>query len=266
MTDELGTDGQGTDDAGPALPSMRVDGQVALVTGAGRGIGAGCARALAAAGAEVIAMSRTPAELDAVVARITADGGTARALVCDVTDTDAMQAAVAGLGRLDICVNNAGIGRPGSLLSYSADDIQAMLDVNCKAMVLVAQAAARVMVEQGRGVIVNLSSTFGKNGRPLNSVYSATKHFVEGFTKSTAVELAPKGVRVVAVGPTAIDTPMTHDRLMDPAVGGDLLSRIPLGRFGQVSDVVGAVVFLASPAASLITGTTLMVDGGWTAQ
>ena len=183
-----------------------------------------------------------------------------------VTDTAAMQAAVAGLGRIDICVNNAGIGRPGGLLDYSPEDVQAMLDVNCRAMVLVAQAAARVMVEQGRGVIVNLSSTFGKNGRPYNSVYSATKHFVEGFTKSTAVELAPRGVRVVAVGPTAIDTPMTHDRLMDPVVGGDLLARIPLGRFGQVSDVVGAVVFLASPAASLITGTTLMIDGGWTAQ
>jgi NAD(P)-dependent dehydrogenase (short-subunit alcohol dehydrogenase family) len=115
-------------------------------------------------------------------------------------------------------------------------------------------------------VIINLSSTFGKNGRPRSSIYSATKHFIEGFTKSIAVELAPCGVRVVAVGPTAIDTPLTHARLHDPEIGGDLLSRIPLGRFGQVEDVVGAVVFLASPAASLITGTTLMVDGGWTAQ
>ena len=119
---------------------------------------------------------------------------------------------------------------------------------------------------QGSGVIINLSSTFGENGRPRSSVYSATKHFIEGFTKSIAVELAPRGVRVCAVGPTAIDTPLTHDRLHDPTVGPDLLSRIPLGRFGQVADVVGAVVFLASPAASLITGTTLMVDGGWSAQ
>jgi len=200
------------------------------------------------------------------VARIEADGGRARPLVCDVTDTGAMQAAIGGIGRLDICVNNAGIGRANTLLGYTEEDIDAMLAVNCKAAVLVAQAAARIMVAQGSGVIINLSSTFGKNGRPNNSVYSATKHFVEGFTKSAAVELAPAGVRVAAIGPTAIDTPMTHDRLADPAIGGDLLSRIPLGRFGQVADVVGAVVFLASPAASLITGTTIMIDGGWTAQ
>jgi NAD(P)-dependent dehydrogenase (short-subunit alcohol dehydrogenase family) len=122
------------------------------------------------------------------------------------------------------------------------------------------------MARQGGGVIINVSSTFGKVGRPNNAIYSGSKHFIEGFTKSLAVELAPLGIRVVAVGPTAIETPLTAARLADPVVGGDLLSRIPLGRFGQVEDVVGAVVFLASPAAALITGTTLMVDGGWTAQ
>jgi NAD(P)-dependent dehydrogenase (short-subunit alcohol dehydrogenase family) len=253
-------------DSLPELPSMRVDGQVALVTGAGRGIGAGCARALAQAGAEVIVMSRTAAELDAVVDVISADGGSARPIVCDVSDTAALQGAIAGIGRLDILVNNAGVAVASTLLDLQEEAIDLMLAVNCKGMVLAAQAAARTMCEQGSGVIINLSSTFGKNGRPNHSVYSSTKHFVEGFTKSTAVELAPRGVRVVAVGPTAIDTPLTHDRLHDPEVGGDLLARIPLGRFGQVGDVVGAVVFLASPAASLITGTTLMVDGGWTAQ
>jgi NAD(P)-dependent dehydrogenase (short-subunit alcohol dehydrogenase family) len=132
--------------------------------------------------------------------------------------------------------------------------------------VLVAQAAAKIMDRQRSGVIINLSSTFGINGRPNHSVYASTKHFIEGLTKSIAVELAPRGVRVVAVGPTAIETALTRGRLNDPEIGGDLLARIPLGRFGQVSDVVGAVVFLASPAASLITGTTIMVDGGWTAQ
>jgi len=248
------------------LPSMRVDGQVALVTGAGRGIGAGCAIALAEAGAEVIAMSRTGSELDTVVDAITAKGGTARAVVCDVTDTAAARAEIDRLARLDILVNNAGIARASSLVDLAESALDEMLSVNCRAAVLVAQAAAQVMVEQGSGVIINLSSTFGKNGRPNNSVYAATKHFIEGFTKSTAVELAPAGVRVVAVGPTAIDTPLTHDRLHDPAIGGDLLARIPAGRFGQVQDVVGAVVFLASPAASLITGTTIMIDGGWTAQ
>jgi NAD(P)-dependent dehydrogenase (short-subunit alcohol dehydrogenase family) len=245
---------------------MRVDGHVAVVTGAGRGIGAGCARALAAAGAEVVAMARTRRDLDEVVGHIAESGGVARAVVCDVTDTSAMRSCFAELDRIDILVNNAGMGVGGPLVDYDDDAVRAMIDLNCTSAVFVAQAAARKMTAQGSGVIINLSSTFGKNGRPNHSVYSATKHFIEGFTKSTAVELAPSGVRVVAIGPTAIDTPMTHDRLQDPAIGGDLLARIPLGRFGQVVDCVGAIVFLASPAAALITGTTLMVDGGWTAQ
>lgn len=245
---------------------MRLDGQVALVTGAGRGIGAGCAAALAQVGAEVVAMSRTRTELDFVVDTIESRGGTARAVMCDVTDTEAMRVAVEAIGPIDVLVNNAGVAVASALVDLDEAALDLMLNLNCRAAVLVAQTVARKMVAQRSGVIINLSSTFGKNGRPNSSVYSATKHFIEGFTKSTAVELAPSGVRVVAVGPTAIDTPLTHDRLHDPAIGGDLLARIPLGRFGQVEDVVGAVVFLASPAASLITGTTLMVDGGWTAQ
>lgn len=248
------------------LPSMRLDGLTALVTGAGRGIGRGCALAMAEAGAEVIAVSRTGAEIAEVVEIIAARGGRARAMVCDVTDTAAMQQAFAGLERLDILVNNAGMSIPEPFLQVSEAAIDRVLDVNVRGAILVAQAAARIMDRQGGGVIVNLSSTFGKVGRPGTSIYAATKHFIEGLTKSIAIELAPRNIRVVAVGPTAIDTPMTHARLADPVTGADLLSRIPAGRFGQVEDVVGAVVFLASPAAALITGTTLMVDGGWTAQ
>lgn len=248
------------------LPSMRLDGLTAVVTGAGRGIGRGCALAMAEAGAEVIAVSRTAAEIGEVVEIIESQGGRARAMVCDVTDTAEMQRQFAALPRLDVLVNNAGVNMPEPFLDISEAALDAVVNVNVRAAVLVAQAAARVMDRHGGGVIVNLSSTFGKVGRPGTSVYSATKHFIEGLTKSAAVELAPRNIRVVAVGPTAIDTPMTHERLMDPVSGGDLLSRIPMGRFGQVGDVVGAVVFLASPAAALITGTTLMVDGGWTAQ
>lgn len=248
------------------LPSMRVDGQRALVTGAGRGIGRGCALALAEAGAEVVALARTRAEVEAVAREIVDAGGKATAVVCDIGDVHALQQTFAGLGRLDILINNAGTARPGPLIDMKTEDLDLVLGVNVRGAVLAAQAAARLMVPRKRGVIVNLSSTFGKVGRPNQAVYSATKHFIEGLTKSLAVELAPAGVRVVAVGPTAIETPMTAARLADPVTGGDLLSRIPMGRFGQVDDVVGAVVFLCSPAARLITGTTIMVDGGWTAQ
>jgi NAD(P)-dependent dehydrogenase (short-subunit alcohol dehydrogenase family) len=183
-----------------------------------------------------------------------------------VTDAAAVGRLFAGLGRLDVLVNNAGTTVPGPFLELGEASLDLMLDLNCRGATLVAQAAARLMAARGAGVIVNLSSTYGKVGRQGQAVYSATKHYIEGLTKSMAVELGPKGVRVVAVGPTIIDTPLTHARLMHPVSGPDMVSRIPLGRSGQVRDVVGAVVFLASPAAALITGTTLMIDGGWTAQ
>jgi NAD(P)-dependent dehydrogenase (short-subunit alcohol dehydrogenase family) len=245
---------------------MRVDGQVALVTGAGRGIGKGCALALAEAGAEVIAMSRTASEVEAVAAEIEAKGGKASAIACDVTDQAAMTAAFASIERLDILVNNAGTNVPMGFLKTDVETLDLMLNLNIRAAFLVAQAAARIMADRGEGgVIIHLSSTFGKVGRPGMSIYSGTKHFIEGLTKSTAVELAPRNIRVVAVGPTAIATPMLKDRLADPDVAAELTSRIPMGRVGKIEDVLGAVVFLASPAAALITGTTIMVDGGWTA-
>jgi NAD(P)-dependent dehydrogenase (short-subunit alcohol dehydrogenase family) len=245
---------------------MRVDGQVALVTGAGRGIGKGCALALAEAGAEVIAMSRTASEVEAVAAEIEAKGGKASAIACDVTDQAAMTAAFASIERLDILVNNAGTNVPMGFLKADVETLDLMLNLNIRAAFLVAQAAARIMADRGEGgVIIHLSSTFGKVGRPGMSIYSGTKHFIEGLTKSTAVELAPRNIRVVAVGPTAIATPMLKDRLADPDVAAELTSRIPMGRVGKIEDVLGAVVFLASPAAALITGTTIMVDGGWTA-
>lgn len=248
------------------LPSMRLDGMTALVTGAGRGIGRGCAMALAEAGAEVICVSRTRSELDDLVSEIEGLGARTRALTCDVSDPEAIEALFAGLDRLDVLVNNAGMSTVHPVTEIPVENLDRMLSVNCRGMVLVAKGAARIMEAQGSGVMINLSSTYGKVGRATNSVYAATKHFVEGFTKSIAVELAPKGIRVCAIGPTAIETPMTQERLNDPVYGPDLLSRIPMGRFGRVEDVVGAVVFLASPAAALITGTTIMIDGGWTAQ
>ncbi|MEM7255602.1 MAG: SDR family oxidoreductase [Pseudomonadota bacterium] len=248
------------------LPSMRVDGKWVLVTGAGRGIGRGAALALAEAGASIIALSRTAAEIEAVVEIIRERGGQAEAIVCDVTDSAQLRSAFAAINRVDILVNNAGISQPRPFLETSEDEIAGVIDLNVKAATLVAQAGAKMMVTQQSGVIINLSSTFGKVGRGGNAIYSGSKHFIEGLTKSLALELAGDGVRVVAIGPTAVITPMTAARFADPEQGGDLLSRIPLGRFGEVEDCVGAIVFLASPAASLITGVTIMVDGGWTAQ
>ncbi len=249
------------------LPSMRLDGQIALVTGAGRGIGRGCALALAEAGAEVIAMSRTADEIDAVVAEIGAKGGQARALVCDVTDTPQVRKTIAGLGRLDVLVNNAGTAIMGPFLEFDDAALDTMLGLNARAVFVVAQEAARLMAGQGGGAIVNISSQYGIVGAPGNSIYAGTKHFIVGLSKSMAVELAPLNIRVNTVGPTVTETPMIEALMASgDSVKESVLARIPMGRLGQVEDVVGAVVFLASPAAALITGATLVIDGGWTAQ
>ncbi len=249
------------------LPSMRLDGQVALVTGAGRGIGRGCALALAEAGAEVIAMSRTAGEIEAVAAEISAKGGVARALVCDVTDTPKVRQEVAGLDRLDVLVNNAGTAIMGPFLEFDDAALDTMLELNARAVFVVAQEGARLMVRQGGGAIVNISSQYGIVGAPGNSIYAGTKHFIVGLSKSMAVELAPLNVRVNTVGPTVTDTPMIEALMASgDSIKESVLDRIPMGRLAQVEDVVGAVVFLASPAAALITGATLVVDGGWTAR
>ena len=187
--------------------------------------------------------------------------------VCDVTDSRQVGEAVDFLGQVDILVNNAGTNVPEPFLEVSEDNLDRMLAVNVKGVFLVAQAAARRMVERGEGgSIINISSQMGHVGAPRRTVYCATKHAVEGLTKAMAVELAPHKVRVNSVAPTFVETPMTKPLLEDETLREDTLSRIPLGRLGRVEDVTGAVLFLASPAAGLITGASLLVDGGWTAQ
>ena len=187
--------------------------------------------------------------------------------VCDVTDSRQVEEAVDFLEQVDILVNNAGTNVPEPFLEVSEDNLDRMLAVNVKGVFLVAQAAARCMVERGEGgSIINISSQMGHVGAPRRTVYCATKHAVEGLTKAMAVELAPHDVRVNSVAPTFVETPMTKPFLEDEAFREDTLSRIPLGRLGRVEDVTGAVLFLASPAAGLITGASLLVDGGWTAQ
>ena len=236
------------------------------MTGAGRGIGRATALALAAAGAELVLVSRTPSELDSVAGEIAADGGKARVLPCDVTRSDAVRDAFAGLERLDILVNNAGLNRPQPFLDVDEPTLDLLLGLNVRAAFVVAQAAARLMVAKGGGVIINVSSQMGHVGSDLNrTVYVMTKHAVEGLTKAMAVELAPKGVRVVSIAPTFITTPLTKPFFDHPVFRKWVLDRIPLGRLGTVEEVASAVVFLASPAASLVTGSSLLVDGGWTA-
>jgi NAD(P)-dependent dehydrogenase (short-subunit alcohol dehydrogenase family) len=187
--------------------------------------------------------------------------------VCDVTDSRQVGEAVDFLEQVDILVNNAGTNVPEPFLEVSEDNLDRMLAVNVKGVFLVAQAAARRMVERGEGgSIINVSSQMGHVGAPRRTVYCATKHAVEGLTKAMAVELAPHKVRVNSVAPTFVETPMTKPLLENETLREDTLSRIPLGRLGRVEDVTGAVLFLASPAAGLITGASLLVDGGWTAQ
>jgi NAD(P)-dependent dehydrogenase (short-subunit alcohol dehydrogenase family) len=254
-----------------SVDNFRLDGKTALVTGAGRGIGRAIALALAAAGAQLVLVSRTRSQLDEVARELTSAGGEVQVLPFDVTDTAAMRAAFSGIARLDILVNNAGLNRPQPFLEVDEGTLDLLLGLNVRAAFLVAQAAARLMIapsgaKGGGGVIINMSSQMGHVGSERDrTVYVMTKHAVEGLTKAMAVELAPKGVRVVSVAPTFVQTHLTKPFFDDPETRKWILDRIPLGRGGTVEEVAQAVVFLASPAASLVTGSSLLVDGGWTA-
>lgn len=249
----------------------RLDDLVALVTGAGRGLGAETAVALSAAGAEVVLLSRTLGDLERVANRIHSGGGVARILVCDVTDAEAVRSQLMALKRLDVFVNNTGINIPEPFLDVSLAHLDVQIALNVRAAFVVAQTAVRKMLEapdrrERGGAIINITSQMGRVGAPQRAVYCMTKHAFEGLTKAMAVELAPLNIRVNAVAPTFIDTPMTAPFLAKPEFRDWVTTRIPLGRLGTPAEVAAAVVFLASPAASLITGASLAVDGGWTAQ
>lgn len=249
------------------LPSMRLDGKIAMVTGASRGIGGGCALALAEAGADVVLLGRTEAPLLAMAAEVRQRGRAASAIVCDVASAPGVRRAFAALERVDILVNNAGTNIPEPFVEVSEEHLDRVIATNVKGTFLMAQhAAQRMIAHGGGGVIINMSSQMGHVGSPNRTVYCMTKHAVEGLTRALAVELAPHGIRVNAVAPTFIETPMTQPFFANASFRQFALERIPLGHFGQIADVVGAVVFLASPAAAMITGTSLLVDGGWTAQ
>ena len=250
----------------PKTPSMRLDGLTALVTGAGRGLGRACALALADAGASVTLISRTAAELAEVAAVIEADGGHASVSVCDVTDSKQVNAAVAAMNQVNVLVNAAGINFPEPLEQVTENHFDQIMAVNVKGTFLVSQAVALRMRAAGRGgSIINVSSQMGHVGAPNRTAYCGSKHAVEGMTKAMAVELAPEKIRVNSIGPTFILTPLTRPFFDDAAFREDTLRRLPRGEVGSLEDVMGAVVFLASPAAALVTGAGLVIDGGWTA-
>ncbi len=233
------------------------------MTGAGRGIGRGCAEGLAEAGARVIALARSGDEVKAL-ARARPDQ--IEAWTGDVTD-DAVIARIEALPALHILVNNAGTNQPQPVAEVSDEALDRVLDVNVRAAFRVARAAVRVMQRAGSsGSVIHMSSQMGHVGSPDRSVYCMSKHAIEGLTKAMAVELAPDGIRVNAVAPTFIETPLVRPMLDDPEFRQFVEARIPLGHVGQVADVVSAVLFLADPANRMITGHSLRVDGGWTAQ
>jgi len=251
----------------PSAPSFRLDGKRALVTGAGRGIGLAAASALADAGAHVTLVSRTRDEIEAAAAVIRERGQRAEALVLDVADLPATQAVIANAEPFNILVNNAGTNRPKMLLDVTVEDFDAIMGLNVRAAYFVAQAVARrLLAAKEPGSIINVSSQMGHVGAARRSVYCASKHAMEGFTKAMAIELAPHGIRVNTLGPTFLETPLTRPFFDNPAFKAEVLSKIKLGRLGKVEDVTGAILFLASDASALVTGTALLVDGGWTAE
>src|SRR5262245_13822334 len=248
-------------------PSFRLDGKRALVTGGGRGIGLASASALAAAGAHVTLAARTEAEIEAAADAIRARGDKAAALKLDVTDLDAVRHAIAAAEPFDILINNAGTNRPAYLMDVTGEAYDLIMGLNVRAAFFMAQAVARRLLEAKRpGSIINISSQMGHVGAARRTVYCASKHAMEGFTKAMAVELAPHNIRVNSLGPTFLETPMTRPFFENKAFRDEVLGKIKLGRLGQLDELTGAIVFLASDASSLMTGSALVLDGGWTAE
>lgn len=248
----------------PRTPSFRLDGKRALVTGSGRGIGLAAAAALAEQGAEVTLVARTADEIEAAAASI---GRGAQAATLDVSDTTAVGAFFAARPAFDVLVNNAGTNRPKPMWESSEEDFDAVIGLNLRAAFFVAQACVRKMLAEGiGGSLIHMSSQMGHIGGPTRSLYCASKWGVEGMSKAMALDLAPHGIRSNTIAPTFIETPMTKPFMEDPQARANIVGKIKLGRLGTVEDIMGAVVYLASEASSLVTGTSMLVDGGWTAD
>lgn len=237
------------------------------MTGAGRGIGLACATALAEAGADVTLTARTINELEAAAQAIRSAGHSARAAALDVSDLAAVAAFFDERPAFHVLVNNAGTNRPKPMWEVTEADYNAVLDLNLKSAFFVAQACARRMIaEDAKGSLIHMGSQMGHVGGPERSLYCASKWALEGMSKSFALDLAIHGIRSNTIAPTFVETPLTRPMFEDAAFKASVLAKIKLGRIGAVEDIMGAVLFLASDASSLMTGTSLVIDGGWTAE
>jgi len=251
----------------PKTPSLRLDGLCALVTGASSGIGLGCAVALAEAGAHVVLASRNIKALNEVAESLSLNGYSAETLELDISDLSSVQAIFKNQKSFDILVNSAGLGRHTPSLETSAEDFDEVMDVNLRGAYFLTQTVAKALIKAKKpGSLINISSQMGHVGGVDRAVYAASKHAVEGFTKAMAIEWGSHQIRVNTICPTFIRTPLTQSTFDNPDRKKWIEDKIKLGRVGEVEDVMGAVVFLASDASSMITGTALMIDGGWTAD
>ncbi|BBU57515.1 3-oxoacyl-ACP reductase [Mameliella alba] len=248
----------------PRTPSLRLDGKRALVTGASSGIGQACAAALAEAGAHVICTARGADRLNETVAEMQAEGWSAAALPLDIADLDVMRDALAGQ-RLDVVVNSAGLARHGPAMETTPEDYDAVMGVNLRAAYFLSVAAAKAMPETG-GSIIHISSQMGHVGGIDRAVYCASKHGLEGMIKAMAIEWGKRRIRINSICPTFIRTPLTAQTFDNPERAAWIEEKIKLGRVGEVEDIMGAVLYLASDASALVTGTSMLIDGGWTAD
>ena len=251
----------------PKLPSFRLDGKKALVTGAGRGIGMGASIALAEAGADVTLVSRTEQELKEICDHINSQGLSASYVALDVNNDNEINQLIEKSNPFDILINNAGTNKPAKLVDTDINDFDYVMSLNVRSVVNLTKCVVKKMLANDvKGSIINVSSQMGHVGGPNRTTYCSSKFAIEGFTKSLAIELAPNGIRVNTVCPTFIQTPMTEPFLKDEEFKKNTIGMIPLGRLGEVRDLMGPFVFLASEASSLMTGSSLLVDGGWTSR
>jgi len=256
-----------TTSSATAIPSFDLAGKRALISGGSRGIGLAAAEALAAFGAHVTLLARPSADLNAAVERLRGDGRSADALELDVNDTAGVRAAIAARAPYDVLLNNAGTNHPVTFLDVTEAQYDTIMTLNVRAAYFVAQAVAQKLVGSGRpGSIINVSSQMGHVGAATRTVYCASKWAMEGMTRAMAVDLAPHGVRVNTLCPTFIETPLARRMLASEQFRNEVLKKIKFGRLGQVGDLTGAIVYLASDASSLMTGTSMIIDGGWTAD